>query len=138
MDNTNWLTEREIPWTYRCNLCRRELVIAQVIKPTSVEEYTCERCGKSPDWEYVGFKPDSVSIGTRVSFEQNGRIAYKFDSGTGKPSYMSKTKYDYIEKGSQESKTTRSYDEAVKEKTKQVLNPNASVTKVTKNSNLGE
>lgn len=49
--------------------------------------------------DYTGFAPDKTNITTRISYEKNGVKAYCYDSGRGKPTYVSKSKVDYLEKG---------------------------------------
>lgn len=70
--------------------------------------YFCEVCQKETQLEYLGFITiDKIGISGNVkkeSFEQNGRIGYKVGN-----TYISKTKYDYLNSGKIENQYTPSY-----------------------------
>lgn len=70
--------------------------------------YFCEACQNETRLEYAGFyNRDRISLSHNVqreTFDQNGRVGYKIGN-----TYISKTKYDYLESGKIENQYTPAY-----------------------------
>ena len=93
----SWLENIETDFHYRCD-CGATTTLTGVKNPTGYEPAKCSACGGEA--KYSGFKRvASMNQVTKVSYEKNGRLAYKIDSGRGQPTYMSQTKYNFLESG---------------------------------------
>jgi hypothetical protein len=55
----------------------------------------CQECDLEA--EYAGVEPVRVNVVTKVSYEQNGRQAYRISDGKGNVTHMSKSKYNYLQ-----------------------------------------
>lgn len=108
-------------------------------KPETVWCPTCKKDGKDILAVYQGFQPVELSIATKISYEKNGRLAYEIRQGNKPPVYLSKTKMDYLEKGTIKSGISKSYETHMKDNTerefgayKKQLDSNATVTSADK------
>jgi hypothetical protein len=109
----SWLNNIERVFTYACP----KGSIYEVIGTQYTDEATepCPCCGVKGT--YQGFKnKDSILLAQAVrkeTFDQNGRKGVKITDRNGKTTYMSQTKYDYIETGDTNSKITPGFQEAL-------------------------
>lgn len=112
----SWLNNIKRSYKFRCTNkgCggilhkRGEDVGPECIEQIAGATRFCEICQKDTILEYAGFDNlDRIGIShntQKESYDQNGRKAYKIGN-----TYMSKTKYDYLETGKIENQYTPSY-----------------------------
>jgi len=88
-----WLDNLERDYLYLC-ACGRESV-----SDMQSEEVPCahDDCGLTA--RFVKMIPTKVGLMSKVSYEQNGRKAYKLQGRNGKVTYISQTKYHYLSTG---------------------------------------
>lgn len=71
----------------------------------------CSECGAEAT--YVGMVPRDLGLTGKVAYDQNGRLAYKISDGKGGSTYISKTKYDYLQTGVVKPAYTKDYERHV-------------------------
>lgn len=126
-----WLDEIERFYIFRCKECEAETAMDGVgISVEEAEEKMSKikclnpDCAKEGTMRYAGFGNYGAPIGVargvlKETFEQNGRKAYKIGN-----TYMSKTKYNYMDTGKIHHEYTPSYREELekdREKNKHLL-----------------
>jgi len=108
-----WLEDRQCSYKYTCD--EGHLSVYQM--PTSEQDYEstreCLACQKTA--AYSGFEPDEINMVGKVSFDQNGRKAYRISDGKGKVTYISQTKYKYMQTGKIEPQYTKEYESQIHE-----------------------
>jgi hypothetical protein len=82
----DWLQERPITYIYKLpDGTETYLTLAAKFDPPETHE----------GGTYAGYLPDKIHMTFKISYEQNGRAAYKYDTGNGKPRYVSATRERY-------------------------------------------
>lgn len=112
-----WLENIERDFRFKCRSCGQENYFSMksgeftdAYKGQIQETAHCEECDEAGYLEYLGFETsEPLNITTHRAkelYEKNGRLAYKIGD-----TYMSKTKYDYMETGQIENKYSAGFKE---------------------------
>ena len=106
----SWLGELERDCNYSCEAGHKLVVRLQndVEAPDSIDCPEADCLCKS---RYMGFEPIKLKQVNVVSYEKNGRVAYRIKDKGGKISHISKTKYVYLKTGRVENQYTPQYQE---------------------------
>jgi hypothetical protein len=109
-----WLDDQDRSCTYKyvCEDQHTSLVMGKISDEAGPSS-ECEACGKPA--AYAGFLPYEVTQVNKVAFDQNGRKAYKITDGQGGVSYISQTKYKYLQTGKIEPQYTKAYESKLRE-----------------------
>ena len=86
----SWLADRKIQYLYR-DLTGEELIFeyeAAVDAPSSTKF-------EGRVYQKIEMLPYKTNLTFKVQFERNGLIAYKYDTGNGKPRIVSATRENY-------------------------------------------
>jgi hypothetical protein len=86
----SWLSDRVIKHLYQ-DPSGEEIVLEFRADRDAPELYKLD--GKT--YKRVGMLPDKMAMTFKIQFERNGLIAYKYDSGDGKPRTVSATREMY-------------------------------------------
>lgn len=106
----SWLDDIPTELKFDCEDGHREVVLVKASE-VSYQARVCPECQKPSS--YAGMVPREISMMGKVAYDQNGRLAYKISDGKGASSYMSKTKYDYLQTGIVKSAYTKDYERHV-------------------------
>jgi len=112
----SWMDNIERFYFFTCNSCEGETgAIKSKFDPhKDTATLPCPKCGcigklEYTGWENLGKFNVSHKI-SKVAYDQNGRKAYKI----GK-TYMSKTKYNYLESGKVQNEYTHEYERKLRD-----------------------
>jgi len=107
----SWMDNIERIYFFKCDACGHEsgILRAKFDPESETSLMGCEKCAQVGKLKYTGWDNAedfklSTSV-TKVSYDQNGRKAYKIGN-----TYMSKTKYNYMETGKVQNEYTASYE----------------------------
>jgi hypothetical protein len=112
----SWLNTTEYEYRYKCEGGHTSIFVAHTCDR---EPRKCDECGEQA--EYDGFNPLQLSLRGKVSYEQNGRKAFRITDGKGGVRYVSETKERYLESGDVRPSYTKSYSEHLVKEGKQDL-----------------
>ena len=113
----SWLSETEYEYRYKCGSGHTSIYVAHACDK---EPRNCHECSEPA--EYDGFNPLQLNLRGKVSYEQNGRKAFRVTDGKGGVRYVSETKERYLESGEVKPSYTKAYSEhLVKEGKKDLL-----------------
>jgi hypothetical protein len=131
-----WLDELEYDVRFTCECGKVTHQRMKASEDFCGSTIACE-CGLNAD--YSGFEPMQFSLGTKVAFDQNGRKAYKFSDGKGGVSYMSQSKYNYMETGKVSNAYTKDYEDSlVKANRTDLLTPEINKRRGLVSKDMGE
>lgn len=82
----SWLSDRMIQYLYR-HPCGDE-----IIREYPASEEAPETWGS---YERIEMLPFKTNLTLKIQFERNGLVAYKYDTGNGKPRIVSATREQY-------------------------------------------
>lgn len=82
----SWLEDRIIQHIYR-NAEGDEIILELPAKEDAPPEYE--------GYKKAGFVPEKSNLTFKIQFERNGLVAYKYDTGNGKPRIVSATRENY-------------------------------------------
>lgn len=111
-----WLNEIRRYHFFKCGKCDHDFAIIRTSfdKDRDTPEIPCEKCSTIGQLGYKGWEnADKIGLTGKVSkiaFDQNGRKAYKIGN-----TYLSKTKYDYMETGKIENQYTPEYERKLRD-----------------------
>jgi hypothetical protein len=114
----SWIEDNEYEFEYVCDRGHRT-IIKQPANMEREEFVQCATC-KFPA-SYKGFKPQKLSLMSKVAYDRNGRQAYAISDGES-TAYISKTKYEYLQSGKVESRLTREYERHTQDKMEREFN----------------
>lgn len=108
----SWLADLERVFRYECKSCAQKhfftMKTSDHDQDATETRGLCGSCG-AQGLDYLGqdlAEKFNIANRTKEAFDQNGRLAYKVGD-----SYISKTKYDYMETGKIENQYTPAYRE---------------------------
>lgn len=108
----SWLSQIEKMYFFRCSHCEHDFHIVDLNFNLDDIKAKCPICGSS-DIEYKGFQNiDEINFSSKVkrkTYDQNGRKAVKIGN-----TYMSQTKYNYLETGKIQNVYTPQYESQLK------------------------
>ena len=105
----SWMDEIEYEFRYRCPNGHLEVFKALTCDR---EAKSCSDCGALS--EYDGFNPVQLGMIGKVSYEQNGRKAFRITDGNGMLQHISETKRNYMESGDIKPGYTSAYENALR------------------------
>jgi len=104
----SWLSEIKRMYFFKCRSCGHDSYTVGTNIDLSNIDHKCEKCNEV-DLEYKGFENvDDINLSgsvKRKTYDQNGRKAVKIGN-----TYMSQTKYNYLETGKIENVYTPQYE----------------------------
>lgn len=114
----SWLNDLKRRYKFRCVSCDGEVALSgEGVDHTVIDSYPatkklCPQCKEIHDFKYAGFENlEKIGIShtlVKEEYEKNGRQAVKVGN-----TYMSKTKYNYLETGKIEHQYTPGYRAAL-------------------------
>jgi hypothetical protein len=111
-----WLEDSERILRYRCP-AGHDSHYAVKASEFNTDPRPCLHCEQIQEniilAEYQGMEPFESNVMTKVMYDKNGRLAYRFSDGKGNVSHMSKTKYDYKETGKIQNQYTPEFKKAL-------------------------
>ena len=90
----SWLDTVEYEYRYKCE---EEHISVFPSHECDRQPRACLECGEEA--AYDGFNPLHMNLAGKVSYEQNGRLAYRITSPNGVVRHVSATKEHYLETG---------------------------------------
>ena len=109
----SWLDELEYDHKYVCPKGHCTVIRSNNRLDDTVE---CQHEGCDQFCSYAGFVPIKLGGYRRVQKEKNGRVYYETTDSNGNVTRISKTKLDYLEKGTTTSQITNEYKNHVQDK----------------------
>ena len=108
-----WLDELPTELKYACESGHEFVVLKMAAECSDYGPVACLGEGCNCQAAYAGMVPRETNLMGKVAYDQNGRLAYKISDGKGGSSYISKTKYDFLQTGTVKSAYTREYERHV-------------------------
>lgn len=87
----SWLADRMIQYLYRD--CRGHEIVLEFSASEDPPEYFTG--ATDAEYKRIEMLPYKVNLTFKVQFERNGLVAYKYDTGDGKPRVVSATRERY-------------------------------------------
>lgn len=109
-----WMEDSERILRYQCPEGHESYYAVKACE-FSNEPRLCHHCEIETMAEYQGMEPFETNVVTKVMYDKNGRLAYRFSDGKGNVSHMSKTKYDYKETGKIQNQYTPEFKKSLVE-----------------------
>lgn len=107
----SWLNEMQYEMRYECK-DGHTTIIERVADDDAYADCSCLECGEPA--KYRGFNPIRLNLRGKVTYEQNGRKAYRIADGHGNVRHVSASKHNYMEKGEARPGYTPEYERALR------------------------
>lgn len=88
----SWLSDRMIQYLYRCQAGDGNEIILEF---QASEDPPDEHADGGFIYKRIEMIPYKTNLTFKVQFERNGLVAYKYDTGNGKPRIVSATRENY-------------------------------------------